>query len=591
MKRTNKKGFTIVELVIVIAVIAILAAVLIPNISRLVRKAQVSSDLSLVRNLNMALETESATMDYPTAYSAFQAVKENGYDIAKIEAKASNNQILYDEVNKCFAYMNGKNLEYYPNSTKSDKITPKHQLWMVVTSAEDAKNSEYSVYWNGASGAEITLSKAGFDAGDTTGNKITYTGSQSVIIRTNGGTLTVDALNGHVEHYGLAKMVEIKAISDTTYIEMGIVGKMTTTAEAKHVVIKPTAVVGELENESPKLVIENGGFVAGLAADSEQPSSGAVATTNNVISVSTYEQLQGMAMASTVGVNLTGKTIELANDIDLTGKSWQPFGFDSKNAFSGTIDGKGHTIKGLSPNGYNSTEIITNETNKATGNAYGFICIANNATVRNINFVDVNIAIENGLAVGAVVGDARGSSLTIENVTVSGSVSAKDKVGGFVGLAGYKGDSTKDFVLKIINSTNNANVNAVSTESYNRAGGFVGGLGGSDKCKTVTFTKCVNNGNVHVTGKKEVDGNKGLIVMAGGFIGSINDTWNSKENKFGKTYNVDADCINNGTITVVNTYYSQNGTATITGMETGIRKDDGWVKVYPIFDAYNYNAN
>ena len=35
MKHTNKKGFTIVELVIVIAVIAILAAVLIPNLSRL----------------------------------------------------------------------------------------------------------------------------------------------------------------------------------------------------------------------------------------------------------------------------------------------------------------------------------------------------------------------------------------------------------------------------------------------------------------------------------------------------------------------------------------------------------------------------
>ena len=42
MKHTNKKGFTIVELVIVIAVIAILAAVLIPNLSRLVGKANES---------------------------------------------------------------------------------------------------------------------------------------------------------------------------------------------------------------------------------------------------------------------------------------------------------------------------------------------------------------------------------------------------------------------------------------------------------------------------------------------------------------------------------------------------------------------
>ena len=42
MRENNKKGFTIVELVIVIAVIAILAAVLIPNLSRLVGKANES---------------------------------------------------------------------------------------------------------------------------------------------------------------------------------------------------------------------------------------------------------------------------------------------------------------------------------------------------------------------------------------------------------------------------------------------------------------------------------------------------------------------------------------------------------------------
>ena len=54
MKLTNKKkGFTIVELVIVIAVIAILAAVLIPNLSRLVTKA----------NESAAMQEAKAAMD------------------------------------------------------------------------------------------------------------------------------------------------------------------------------------------------------------------------------------------------------------------------------------------------------------------------------------------------------------------------------------------------------------------------------------------------------------------------------------------------------------------------------------------------
>ena len=47
----NKKGFTIVELVIVIAVIAILAAVLIPTFSGIVDKAKDSATIQEARNL------------------------------------------------------------------------------------------------------------------------------------------------------------------------------------------------------------------------------------------------------------------------------------------------------------------------------------------------------------------------------------------------------------------------------------------------------------------------------------------------------------------------------------------------------------
>ena len=48
MKKMNKKGFTIVELVIVIAVIAILAAVMIPTFGGIIKKANESSALQTV---------------------------------------------------------------------------------------------------------------------------------------------------------------------------------------------------------------------------------------------------------------------------------------------------------------------------------------------------------------------------------------------------------------------------------------------------------------------------------------------------------------------------------------------------------------
>ena len=50
MKRNNKKGFTITELVIVIAVIAILAAVLIPTFSNVISNAKKSAALQTCSN-------------------------------------------------------------------------------------------------------------------------------------------------------------------------------------------------------------------------------------------------------------------------------------------------------------------------------------------------------------------------------------------------------------------------------------------------------------------------------------------------------------------------------------------------------------
>ena len=63
MKNTNKKGFTIVELVIVIAVIAILAAVLIPTFASIVKKANQSADQQAVANMNKLLAVSDKAED------------------------------------------------------------------------------------------------------------------------------------------------------------------------------------------------------------------------------------------------------------------------------------------------------------------------------------------------------------------------------------------------------------------------------------------------------------------------------------------------------------------------------------------------
>ena len=51
-KKNNRKGFTIVELVIVIAVIAILATVLVPTFGNVIDKAQASAALQEAKNIH-----------------------------------------------------------------------------------------------------------------------------------------------------------------------------------------------------------------------------------------------------------------------------------------------------------------------------------------------------------------------------------------------------------------------------------------------------------------------------------------------------------------------------------------------------------
>ena len=124
MKRTNKKGFTIVELVIVIAVIAILAAVLIPNISRLVRKANESSDIQAVRNMNTFLAGEGATGDIKSILDVYDLFVDSGYNVKSYSPLYSGRHFYYDKQYNQILYVeteSGKVL--FPEERKNDNIT------------------------------------------------------------------------------------------------------------------------------------------------------------------------------------------------------------------------------------------------------------------------------------------------------------------------------------------------------------------------------------------------------------------------------------------------------------------------------------
>ena len=79
MKRNNKKGFTIVELVIVIAVIGILAVVMIPVFSNVVGDAQANSAIMNARNVytQYLAANPAAQVDYVKIDNVYYAVSNN----------------------------------------------------------------------------------------------------------------------------------------------------------------------------------------------------------------------------------------------------------------------------------------------------------------------------------------------------------------------------------------------------------------------------------------------------------------------------------------------------------------------------------
>jgi type IV pilus assembly protein PilA len=63
MKNKNKKGFTLIELIAVIAILGILAAILVPNITGYIEKANVSKAVSDAKVVLNAVDAYNAEAD------------------------------------------------------------------------------------------------------------------------------------------------------------------------------------------------------------------------------------------------------------------------------------------------------------------------------------------------------------------------------------------------------------------------------------------------------------------------------------------------------------------------------------------------
>lgn len=195
-----------------------------------------------------------------------------------------------------------------------------------------------------------------------------------------------------------------------------------------------------------------------------------------------------------LGINIT-----LTDNIDLTDIDWTPIGKDDNKAYTGTFDGNGKTITGLTVTGSYKYAGLFGD-------------IDENGTVKNVVLEDVQITSDNSSGyAGGVAGDSWG---TIENCSVSGSVSGTTFAGGVVGsqwggsITGCNSSATVKGVIFAGGIAGETNSGASLTGCYatrdvtvendgtnnSHAGGVVGYNGGG------TLTACYATGSVTGSG-------------------------------------------------------------------------------------------
>ena len=290
--RKTKKGFTIVELVIVIAVIGVLTAILVPTFISLTAKANKASDQSLVANLNTALKMQEAEdgAKNPTMHDAVLDLDAQGFDLGKLVTK-SKESLLW-------------NMETNQFELEKDQSGAKY--WKIYDAAP--ASSTVSVYAKGNNfGTSVSVSGVGFDAGYVNNiATVNYSGGAAgndVVIRTNGFDTTLNVnTDGNVKHYGSVGQLNIEKVAMESFHEHGTARSVNLTKG--NFVIEQTGdvtLVSVLATEAGSVKLDIQGsleVVAGNAAAYTVTAGAAQETVNAPIADNTLAIVNGTAKTS-----------------------------------------------------------------------------------------------------------------------------------------------------------------------------------------------------------------------------------------------------------------------------------------------------
>ena len=249
-----------------------------------------------------------------------------------------------------------------------------------------------------------------------------------------------------------------------------------------------------------------------------------------VTSAEGLKAVADIANNGNLGINIT-----LTENINLTDMDWAPIGIDYNHQYTGTFNGGGHTITGLTVTGSNEYAGL-------------FGRIGSGGKVMNVKLEGVQIESDNEMsAVGGVVGYSYGN---IENCSVSGSVSSNSTAGGVVGA-------------QLSGSITGCNTSA-TVKGVTYAGGIAGYTNGGG-----SLTGC------YATGSVSVENNTTNAAWAGGVVGSNGSSTLTACYATGSVTSSGSGTIYAGGVTGTNDFgtltacYHANGTISCPGGTTG----------------------
>ena len=467
----NKKGFTLVELVIVIAVIAILAGVMIGTFASVVKKAKESAKMQemtaqkqeqIANDIDAKLKNAEwlGWEDFETKLA--DAISKASGDLTADQMKAA----VLDSVNTAFAKYAGS------IETGNTGLTEEQVKYIVETALS-------KVSYNGVTESQV---KAIINNAVSNISGVSKSQVQAIVDTAQAKNLTLAQVSA-----AIAEATKNVATKDDIVTDAQISAALTTALKDYKAA---TLTEAEIEKLLQKYV--SGGKVQGDY--SWYVSTLSDLTISGKDNKTVVDQLVALSTMAKGGTSFAGKTITIADDVDLSaeGVDFQPI-MDFDGTLKGTKDKEvtvaikpvWNTAEGR--NGKTMMNYLKADEKGIRKDAvgYGFVAsLVDGGVVENVNVVlDVDNTGKNPgnryTYFGGIVGFLDGG--TIRNCTVSGKITAYNRIGGVVGYA--KSGTIEDVKVNlIIDSRCNK-----GEEGYSVAGGLIGYASAG----TVAINRCI----------------------------------------------------------------------------------------------------